>query len=99
MAKNEKKINMDCPVFIIFAEYFGYVSSFTKMCEAWCNGNVPELHVQKFLKVEAASILKQMKKDYTNEQIREYYNRYRPLVLKEWDDKLKKITTVDDDNI
>ena len=68
MAKKETKTDVECPVFIIFAEYFGYVSSFIKTCEAWCNGNVPELHVQKFLKVEAASIFRQMKKDYSIEE-------------------------------
>jgi len=97
MAKKETKTDVECPVFIIFAEYFGYVSSFIKTCEAWCNGNVPELHVQKFLKIEAASIFRQMKKDYSIEEIRDYYERYYPLILKEWVEKLKSITDDDDD--
>lgn len=97
MAKKETKTGIECPVFIIFAEYFGYVSSFIKTCEAWCNGNVPELHVQKFLKVEAASIFRQMKIDYSIEEIQDYYERYYPLILKEWVEKLKSITEDDDD--
>lgn len=84
-------VQLECPIFIIFAEYFGYVSKFTKMCEDWCDGKVPEVHVQKFLMIEAFSIFRQMKKDYEMEVIREYYDRYYPLILEEYCDKLAKI--------
>lgn len=82
---------VECPIFIIFAEYFGYVSKFTKMCEDWCDGRVPDVHVQKFLMIEAASIFRQMKIDYGIEDIRSYYNRYYPLILEEYCDKLANI--------
>lgn len=91
-----EKVTLECPVFIIFSEYFGYVSSFLKVAEAWCNGNVPELHVQKFLKIEAASIFRQMRIDYTLEEIRDYYERYYPLIIKEWVCKLEKIIATTD---
>ena len=91
-------IKVECPIFIIFAEYFGYISKFTKYAEDWCDGKVPETHVQKFLMVEAASIFRQMKKDYAMEDIRMYYDRYYPLILEEYCDKLAKIIEETDED-
>lgn len=91
LKNNESPIQVECPIFIIFAEYFGYVSRFTKYAEDWCDGKVPEIHVQKFMMIEAASMFRQMKIDYNIEEIRDYYNRYYPLILEEYCDKLAKI--------
>ena len=88
---SDTKITIECPIFIIFAEYLGYVSKFTKLCEGWCNGDVPEVHMQKFLMVEASAIFHQMKKDYGMDKICDYYDRYYPLVLEEYCDKLDSI--------
>ena len=84
-------IKVECPIFIIFAEYFGYISKFAKICEDWCDGKVPDIHVQKFLMVEASSIFHQMKIDYKMEEIKYYYSKFYPLVLEEYCDKLANI--------
>lgn len=79
------------PIFILFAEYMGYVSQFNKMAEEWCDGKVPSVHVQKVMILEARCIYRQMLKDYDIEDIKYYYNSYYPLVLKEYVDGLAKI--------
>ena len=83
---------VQAPIFILFAEYMGYVSQFIKMAEDWCDGKVPAVHVQKFMMVEANSIFRQMKKDYDLDSIKYFYDSYYPLILKEYVDKLAEIT-------
>jgi hypothetical protein len=84
-------IIIDAPVFILFAEFLGYVSIFNKQAEDWCDGKVPEMHVQKVLIVEAKCIFRQMKKDYTIAEIREFYTMYYPLILQEYEEKLASL--------
>lgn len=79
------------PIFILFAEYLGYISQFNKKAEEWCDGKVPEIHVQKIMILEANCIFRQMKKDYDLDVIRYYYDSYYPIILKEYVDKLAEI--------
>ena len=79
------------PIFIIFAEYMGYVSQFNKKAEEWCEGKVPTAQVQKIMILEAKCIFRQMKKDYDLDTIKYYYESYYPLILKEYVDKLNDI--------
>jgi len=79
------------PIFILFAEYMGYVSQFNKLAENWCEGKVPEIHVQKIMILEAKCIYRKMVKDYNIKDILYYYESYYPLVLKEYVDKLAEI--------
>lgn len=83
--------NMHAALFIMFAEYLGYVSTLNEEAEKWCNGKVPADHVRKILIVEAKCILRQMLKDYGQDAIRTNYENFYPLVLEEWDEKLKKL--------
>ena len=98
MENENDNIQMECPIFIIFAEYFGYVSKFIKFAEDWCNGKVPEIHVQKFLMIEATSIKRKMMQDFTIDDIKYYYKRYYPLVLEEFCQKLSNIIEKDNNN-
>jgi len=87
---NEEKV-IESPVFIIFAEYLGYVSRFTELAVKWCDGEVPEEYVQKLIIMEAKSIFRQMKKDYEMDTIKYWYNTYYPILLNEYEEKLLKI--------
>lgn len=78
------------PVFIIFAEYLGYVSRFNQIAIDWCEGKVPEEYVQQLLIMEAKSIFRQMKKDYTIEEIQYWYDTYQPVILCDYEEKLAK---------
>jgi hypothetical protein len=91
---DEKIVKMDTPVFIIFAEFLGYVSNFTKIANEWCEGKFPDEHIQKILNAEARCILHQMKKDYTVPTMRYWFNTYYPVVLQEIEEKLVKSLTV-----
>jgi len=88
---NEEAIIVEAPLFILFAEYLGYVSIFNKMAEDWCDGKVPEIHIQKIIILEAKCILRQMKKDYGLDSIREFYSMYYPIIFQEYDEKLAKL--------
>lgn len=88
---NEEVIIVEAPLFILFAEYLGYVSIFNKIAEDWCDGKVPEMHIQKIIILEAKCILRQMKKDYGLDSIREFYSMYYPLIFQEYDENLAKL--------
>ena len=88
---NEEAIIVEAPLSILFAEYLGYVSIFNKMAEDWCDGKVPEMHIQKIIILEAKCILRQMKKDYGLDSIREFYSMYYPLIFQEYDENLAKL--------
>ena len=88
-------IGMDAPVFILFAEFLGYVSVFNKLAEEWCDGKIPAMHIQRVLIVEAKCIFRQMKKDYSIDDIREFYEMYYPLILQEYEEKLASVVTKD----
>lgn len=84
-------VNMHAALFIIFAEYLGYVSTLNEEAEKWCKGTTPAEHIKKILIVEAKCILRQMLKDYGQDAIRINYENFYPLVLEEWDEKLKNL--------
>lgn len=88
---NEEAIVIEAPLFILFAEYLGYVSVFNKLAEDWCEGKVPEVHIQKVIILEAKCIMRQMKKDYSLDDIRDFYSMYYPLIFQEYDENLSKL--------
>ena len=83
------------PVFILFAEYLGYVSRFNNIALEWCDGKIPEEYIQKLLIMEAKSIFRQMKKDYSIEDIQYWYDTYYPVILVDYDEKLTKAITAE----
>lgn len=88
------EIKMEAPILIIFAEYLGYISPFTETAEKWCEGTIPMPHMQMVMMTEAKCILRQMKKDYTVEQMHEFYNEYDELILEDYKKRLKSLITV-----
>ena len=91
IVEQHKETVVPTPIFILFAEYMGYVSQFNKKAEDWCDGKVPPLQVQKIMMLEAQCIFRQMKKDYNLDVIKYYYDSYYPLILKEYVEKLESI--------
>lgn len=92
--KDNVDIEIEVPLFIIFAEYLGYCSRFIKMSEKWCDGEVPDLHIQKLMRLEALAIRRQMLKDYTREEVRTWFFQYYEPIFKELDEKLSKLISV-----
>ena len=94
----DNKTVVEAPVFIIFAEYLGYVSRFNKMAVEWCEGKIPDTYIQKIMIMEAKSIFRQMKKDYTLPTIKYWYDTYYPVILYEFEEKLEKVVEVSNDD-
>ena len=96
--KNEpKELKMETPLFIIFAEYLGYVSRFIKIAEDWCNGKIPKPYVQKAMNVEALCMYRAIKDDMTDDEVRYWYDTYYPIILAEYDEKLSQMQAPTDD--
>ena len=82
---------IETPVFLIFAEYLGYVSKFVDEAEKWCDGKIPERYIQKIMMMESKTIFHQMKKDYGIDTIKYWYNTYYPVILNEYVESLEKV--------
>ena len=86
---DDRPVEVDIPVFLIFAEFLGYKSRFLSLAEKWCNGEFPEVYIQQIMRIEALAILRHMKEKYGCEDIRYwFFTYYRPL-LKEHEEKLE----------
>ena len=85
---SDGSVTVEAPIFIIFAEYLGYVSRFNKLAVDWCDGKIPETYIQKIMIMEAKSIFRQMKKDYTLPTIKYWYDTYYPVIIYEFVEKL-----------
>ncbi len=82
------EIIVQTALFIIFAEYLGYISPFNKIATDWCDGQEPDAYNRRLLEIEAKCILRQMKKDYGIDKIRFWYNTYYPVVIEDLEKKL-----------
>lgn len=91
MEENVATINLETPILIIFAEYLGYVSMYVSIAEEWCDGRVPQIQVQKLMIIEASNICRQMKIDYTLEDIKTFYLMLKEVILQEYEEKLNNI--------
>ena len=61
------------PVFILFAEYVGFVSDFLDWAEKWCNeGKISEWK-KLVLKNDAANLIREINKHYSHEELMEWY--------------------------
>lgn len=89
----DNKRAIEAPVFIMFAEYLGYVTRFQKLAEQWCDGKIPDPMVQRVLIIEATCMFRQMRKDYGEEQIIAYYDRLYPIILQDYEEKLRSVVT------
>lgn len=87
----DETLKIEPPVFVLFAEYLGYCSRFIEDCEKWCDGTIPSMYKQRAVIIEAKSILRQMLKDYSREEIINWYITYKEPLLKEYEDALSSI--------
>lgn len=83
---------VEAPIFIIFAEYLGYVSRFLDIAEKWCDGKIPNPYIQKVLMIEAKCIQHQAEIDFGQQQLIEFYERYYPIILQDYVEDLQKVT-------
>lgn len=81
--KKEEALFIQTPIFLLFAEYLGYVTKFIELAENWCDPKkpMPSTMMKTFLEREARSIYDMMLEKYTEEQINELYVNFYPLGL------------------
>lgn len=77
--------------FILFAEFLGYESVFIDWAENVCNGEKVEDFQKILVERDADYIFKKMTEEYSVEEIRNWYNEFYDVILKEYDEKVKDI--------
>lgn len=77
--------------FILFAEFLGYESVFIDWAEDVCNGEKVEDFQKTLVERDADYIFNKMKEEYSIEEIRNWYNEFYDVILKEYDEKVKGI--------
>lgn len=86
------KYNISAPLFIMFAEYLGYVGKTLEWVDKWCTEKVePEEYKRKFIETEAKTVLNEAKKKFSIKQLREYYDEIYEVILYMYDDNLKEL--------
>ena len=97
----EEILFIQTPIFILFAEYLGYVSAFVEHAENWCNPikPMPKPYIKTLLEREARSIYDQMLKTYSEDEIRNFYMNFYPCGLDELDTDLKEKRKKDGDDL
>ena len=79
------------PLFIMFAEYMGYISKFIELAENWCQGKKPEDYICRLIEMDAYNIFNEMKKKYKIEEIKSWFNEFYDVILEDYEKELEKI--------
>lgn len=88
----EGKYNISAPLFLMFAEYLGYVGKTLPWIDQWCVAKKkPEEYKVRFIEVEAITVLKEAKKKFTEKKLRELYDSLYEVILFIYDDNLKEM--------
>jgi hypothetical protein len=86
------KYNVSAPLFLMFAEYLGYVGKVLQWVDQWCVAKKkPEPYKVKFIEVEAITVLKEAKKKFTEKKLRELYDSLYEVILFLYDENLKEM--------
>ena len=93
IVKVETTTEVKSVIFLLFAEFLGYESPLIEWAEKACDGIPSHKFVENILNMEACTIFNKMKKEYTIEEIKSWYNQFYPLVLEAYEEKLKEAET------
>lgn len=85
------KRTVKAPVFIMFAEYLGFVSKVIDWAEDWCKGNQPDEYKTKIIETDAICLFHQAKKKYTDDELADWYNEFYDVILSDYDKNLKNL--------
>lgn len=86
------KYNISAPLFLMFAEYLGYVGKTLPWVDNWCVAKKkPEPYKVKFIEIEAVTVLKEAKKKFTEKKLRELYDNLYEVILYIYDKNLKEM--------
>lgn len=88
----EGKYNISAPLFLMFAEYLGYVGKTLPWVDQWCVAKKkPEQYKVNFIEVEAITVLREAKNKFTEKKLRELYDSLYEVILFIYDDNLKEM--------
>jgi hypothetical protein len=71
--------------FILFAEFLGYESVFVEWAEDICNGEEVEDFKKILIERDADYIFRKMTEEYTIAEIRNWFNEFYDVILKDYD--------------
>jgi hypothetical protein len=75
--------------FILFAEFLGYESAFVEWAEDICNGEKVDDFKKILIERDADYIFKKMTEEYSLDEIRNWYDEFYDVILKEYDETAK----------
>lgn len=78
--KELKPLHIPAPVFIVFAEYMGYVSFLLDEATKVCCGATSPLYLEYLMKIDASLLYNAMLKEYSKNDIRDWYETYYPVL-------------------
>ncbi len=88
----EGKYNISAPLFLMFAEYLGYVGKTLPWVDKWCvDKKKPEDYKVRFIEVEAVTVLREAKNKFTEQKLRELYDSLYEVILFIYDENLKEL--------
>lgn len=86
---NENVSVIPAPIFLLYAEYLGYVSPLIEWAEDWCyDAKKTENWKKNVIRCEANHIFKKVMEEYTTKELRGYYDEYYPVVFKFYEECL-----------
>jgi len=92
LAEAQKKYTISAPLFLMFAEYLGYVGKTLSWVDSLCALKTKlEPYKMKFIEVEAVTVLKEAQKKYTQKKMREIYDSLYEVILYLYDENLKEM--------
>lgn len=91
----KKPIEVNNVVFVMFAEFLGYESPLISWAEQICGGKHAPKYIEKILDVEAKTIFTEMQKEYTIDEIRNWYEQFYPLILEDYENKIVEMNKDD----
>ena len=88
----EGKYHISAPLFLMFAEYLGYVGKVLEWVDDWCVAKKkPEPWKVKFIETEAIVADNECRKKFTEKRMRELYDSLYEVILFLYDENLKEM--------
>ena len=88
----DSKYKIPAPLFIMFAEYLGYVGKTLGWVDNWVVGKKkPSDWQQKFIEVEAKTVLEEAIKKFGEKRMRMLYDQLYEVILELYDNNLREM--------
>lgn len=86
----ESLITIKSPIFLLFAEYLGFVSGVVTWAEDCVNGKKLSEYQKKVIDTDALCLKKQMLNEFSKEDILSWYQSFYDVILGDYDKNLEK---------